>query len=156
MKYEQNLSVDIGSDSDDEGIPVSTLYKFSLLEEENRQAFLFAYYWIGETALFAAVSHVWDRLAEPRGLRCTQMGQLSGVGGEGKQALLLTLQQFLAEALAVNTPLPSRTDYSSLAEWHVAAMGTFAADKTEIDRLCQVYSSILNGSPANAPELTKG
>lgn len=131
---------------DDEEIPVSTLYNYSLVDQQSREEFLFCFYWIGEIALFAAVSHVWERLAEPREWRCTQMGQLSGAGGYGKAALLMTLKQFLEEALAAIEPFPVREDYPDPAAWHEAVMRSFTSDQTNVEIICRRYAAVLDGS----------
>jgi len=121
------------------------LLTYPLQTDEWRRAFLHDYYWVGETALFIAVAHVWATLAPPRALRCTLMGALSGSGGTGKVGLVLTLKQFLKEMLDVDNPFPSGGDYSSMAAWNVDATATFAADEADRDVILERYSDILNG-----------
>jgi hypothetical protein len=75
------------------------------------------------------------------------MGLAAKVGGTGKSALLKVLQRFLAEALAIDNPIPPRADFASLDEWHNAAMATFAADRADLAPLLTRYSDILNGGP---------
>ena len=67
--------------------------------EEGLKAFLYDVYWIGYPGLLIAVNHVWNLLIAPRAYHCTLMGQMSGAGGSGKQALTNTLKQFIGEAL---------------------------------------------------------
>lgn len=139
---EMNTELDEAPDTSENLIPLSS---YRLSDDEHRRAFLHHVYWIGETTLFEAVSHVWVSLAEPCEARCTLMGLLSGSGGTGKKALVLTLQKFLAEALAVDNPLPNRADYLSLDAWNEDAMAAFEADRREVADLCTRYSAILNG-----------
>lgn len=122
------------------------LTQFNLASDAHRRAFLREYYWIGETALFEAVSHVWASLAEPRIARCTRMGLTAGCGGTGKSGLVLMLKKFLAEALAVDHPLPDRAKFDSLGAWHQAAMATFAVDEAQRAELCAKYAAILDGT----------
>ena len=143
MNRELDYSADLNDDCAEIGI--SDLTAYTLNDDESRREFLFTFYWLGGTALFAAVSHVWDRLAEPREWRCTQIGQLSGTGGQGKAALLLTLQKLLAEALETNSPLPSRDEFETLSGWHDAVMQSFAADEAAARKVCDNYAQILDG-----------
>lgn len=122
------------------------LTSYTLSDEAHRREFLHQFYWVGETALFAAASHVWASLAEPRGARCTLIGLMSGSGGKGKTGLVLTLQKFLTETLAVDNPLPDRADHPTLDAWHEAAMAAFEADRNDVAALCARYSAILGGS----------
>jgi hypothetical protein len=123
------------------------LHLFPLQTDEGRRAFLEEFYGVGETAIFSACGHVWNTLAEPRKYRCTLMGLAAQTGGTGKAALLKVLQRFLAEALAIDNPIPPRADFASLDEWHNAAMATFAADRADLAPLLARYSGILNGGP---------
>jgi len=141
----ERLYVRTIDEPEEDCLQIADLFQFTLLDDESRRAFLFAFYWIGESALFAAVSHVWERLAEPRDWRCTQMGQLSGTGGEGESALLLILQKFLNEALASISALPEQADFASLEAWHAAAMHSFATDEARARDVCRAYAQILDG-----------
>lgn len=118
---------------------------YALFDEEQRRAFVHHVYWVGEEALFAAVSHVWASLAEPRATRCTAMGLASGSGGSGKKALYLTLKQLIADALAATVPLPDRAGFASFDAWHEAAMASFAVDDERVAAVCARYSAILDG-----------
>ena len=126
------------------------LLAYPLQTVEWRRAFLHDYYWVGETALFIAVAHVWSTLAPPRAARCTLMGVASGAGGTGKTALSLTLQKFLNEMLAVDHPFPSRSDYPSLDAWNADATAVFGADEAHREALIERYEAILDG---RAPQL---
>ena len=121
------------------------LLAYPLQTVEWRRAFLHDYYWVGETALFVAVAHVWSTLAPPRAGRCTMMGLMSGAGGTGKTALSLTLQKFLKEMLAVDHPFPSRSAYPSLEAWNENSTAVFAADETDREILIARYEAILDG-----------
>ena len=121
------------------------LLAYPLQTVEWRRAFLHDYYWVGETALFIAVAHVWSTLAPPRAARCTMMGLMSGTGGTGKAALSLTLQKFLKEMLSVDHPFPSRSDYASLDAWNEDATAVFGADEAHREVLINSYESILDG-----------
>lgn len=130
---------------DDEGLAgLPPLTSWDLSQDSHRREFLFHYYWIGEPALFAAVSHVWTSLNQPQA-HCTLIGLLSGTGGTGKLGLLLTLQDFLARALASITPIPPRADYDSLEAWHRASMATYDCDEARVTALCARYAAILDG-----------
>jgi len=118
---------------------------FVLADENHRQAFLFQYCWQGEPALFAAVAHIWDSLAEPREARCIQIGLATGTGGKGKIALMLMLQKLLAECLDY-PPQPRPDAFDSLEAWHQASMQAFAAEEQRERELYVRYSAILNGS----------
>ena len=123
------------------------LLAYPLQTVEWRRAFLHDYYWVGETALFIAVAHVWATLAPPRAGRCTMMGLMSGAGGTGKTALSLTLQKFLKEMLAVDHQFPAAGDYPSLAAWNEDAAGVFASDEADREKLINRYEAILDGRP---------
>lgn len=128
-----------------EAIP---LHLFPLHCDAGRQGFLREFYNVGEGAIFAACSHVWASLAAPQAARCTAMGLAAGTGGTGKKALLAVLQKFLGEALAINNPIPACAGFTSLDEWHQAAMRTFAQDEQELVVLLKTYSAVLDGEPA--------
>lgn len=127
------------------------LLAYPLQTAEWRRAFLHDYYWVGETALFVAVAHVWSRLAPPRAERCTIMGCMSGTGGTGKAGLVLTLKLFLEEMLGVDHPFPDRGDYPSMAAWNEDAMAVFAADEADRAVLIERYEAILDGRISSAP-----
>jgi hypothetical protein len=125
-----------------EPIPLTS---FPLGSEEGRRAFLREFYGVGWDWLFQAVNHVWISLAEPRSARCTAMGIAAGTRGTGRRALVKVLSKFLEDALNVNTPLPARCDYDSLAAWHEASMATWQRDEAEIQVLACKYAGLLNG-----------
>ena len=124
---------------------VSVLLTFPLHIAAGRTAFLHEYYWQGEEALLAAVAHIWGSMAEPRNARGTTMGQISGAGGKGKLGVLWTLKKFLAECLSLIEPIPSRSDYETLAEWHDASLQSFADDERRVWKLCSIYAAVLDG-----------
>ena len=126
------------------------LANFDLSSLQGRKDFLYEYYMTGETALFAAVAHVWAFLQHPKEARCTLMGLMSGTGGEGKTGLLLTLQQFLAEGLASIEPLPDSAGFNSPEAWNYAVGASFVHDEEKIQALCAQYSAILDGAPPPA------
>jgi hypothetical protein len=121
------------------------LHLFPLHTDEGRRGFLSELYDIGGTAIFAASHHVWDSLAKPQSARCTSMGITAHTGGKGKTALMKVLQQFVAEALAIDNPLPARSDFTTLDEWHAAAMQSFEQDNIDLGHLLARYSDILDG-----------
>lgn len=123
------------------------LFGYPLQTKEWRQAFLHDYYWVGETALFIAVAHVWATLAPSRADRCTLMGAMSGTGGAGKAGLVLTLKQFLEVMLAVDHPIPKGGDYPTMEAWNVDAMAAFAADEADRAVIIARYEAILDGRP---------
>ena len=128
------------------------LLSYPLQTDAWRRAFLHDYYWVGETALFVAVSHVWSTLAPPRAQRCSTMGAISGTGGTGKVGLVLTLMRFLEEMLAVDHPFPPRSAYPTLEAWKADAQRVFAADEADRQLLIENYSAILDGEyPIAAP-----
>lgn len=130
------------------------LLSYPLQTEEWRKAFLHDYYWVGETALFIAVAHVWATLAPPRAERGTQMGILSGTGGTGKTGVVRTLKQFLKEMLDVNHSFPDSGDYSSMTSWNVDAMATFAADDAGRAKILERYEAVLDGRDLSEPTET--
>lgn len=123
------------------------LTSFPLSMEVGRLGFLRHVYDIGYDALFEAVAHLWDSLAEPRDQRCQLIGLASGAGGSAKVALYLTLKQFIDDGLASIEPLPDRADFDSFESWSAAALATFATDEHRIAELCATYSRILDGQP---------
>ena len=127
--------------------PLESVTSFPLATVEGRRAFLHQFYWIGEEALFQAVSHVWDSLGEPREGRTIQMGLEAGTGRKGKAAIAKVLMKFLGEALASINPIPDREGYATLDEWHEASMATFHKDEADVAKLILLYSAILNGGP---------
>lgn len=145
-RVEEGKLLEHGDGESDDKLPPLTSYDLS--NEEHRRAFLFHYCWVGQPALFEAVSHVWASLAEPREARCTLMGVMSGTGGTGKKALVLTLQKLLDQALAIDNPIPDASAYDSLDEWHEASMAAFAAEEQQLRELCARYSAILDGAAA--------
>ena len=130
--------------------PEVPLKNFFLGSGADRQNFLRELYNRGKAALFEAVAHVWASLEEPRAYRCTLMGIASGSGGSARTALMKTLTEFVNDAMAIDNPLPDRADYGSLAEWHEAAMASFAADEADLEVLLERYSKILNGDVPSA------
>jgi hypothetical protein len=122
---------------------------FPLHTDEGRRAFLHEFYDVGRSAIFEAVSHVWASLEEPKEIWCTLMGSASGVGGVGKKALVKLLTKFLDEALAINNPIPPRSDYESLEAWNNAASATWQVDEQDLSLLLAKYAQFLNGSTRN-------
>jgi hypothetical protein len=121
------------------------LHLFPLHTDEGRRAFLQEFYDVGRSAIFEAVSHVWASLEEPKEIWCTLMGSASGMGGLGKKALVKLLTKFLDEALAINNPIPPRSDYESLEAWNNAASATWQVDEQELSSLLTKYAQLLNG-----------
>ena len=95
------------------------------------------------------MNHVWSLLIAPRAYRCTLMGQMSGAGGTGKQALVNTLKQFITEALGPFTSYPDVSDFESLDAWHLHCMAMNASDNERVLQTVDQYAAILNG---DAPE----
>lgn len=121
------------------------LTSYLLSDDSHRIEFLMEVYWAGPPTFFAAASHLWDSLAEPKQARCTLIGAKSGAGGKGKTAILLTLKQFVQEALALDTPLPPRAEFETMEAWHEAAMASFVPAE-RVRQLAERYSAILDGS----------
>ena len=121
------------------------LTSFQLVFEEQRQEFLWEYYWQGEPMLFTAVAHIWDSLEGQREAHGTLVGLISGTGGKGKTGIVLTLQRFLRECLDGCSPMPSRDLYASLDEWNDAVRLSMAEDEEQARNLCSRYSAILDG-----------
>lgn len=148
MNYTADIIQDIISDpANDCRVDISNLPNYRLDDLQSREAFLYEVYWQGEGALFAAATHVWDSLAQPRKARGTAMGQASGAGGTGKTAVILTLRKFVGECLASVEPIPERDRYPTLEAWHLASMRSFQQDEHRVRSLCAVYAGILNGDP---------
>jgi hypothetical protein len=125
--------------------PKIPLNLFALCAEDGRKGFLRELYNIGYPALFEGVHHVWNSLCAPRAYRCTLMGVHSGAGGGGKLGLVNTLRHFITEALATIHPIPLRSGYDSLEEWHQAAMATYDDDERDLQIVIVRYAAILNG-----------
>lgn len=135
----------------EEDLPPERLAFYALHTEEGLKAFLYDVYWIGYPGLFIAVNHVWNLLIAPRAYRCTLMGQMSGAGGSGKQALTKTLKQFIGEALGTVLPEipPLEECGGSLEVQFQKVMASWAEDEAHVQATVAKYAAILNG---NAPE----
>lgn len=126
--------------------PPERLAFYQLHTEEGLEAFLYDLYWIGYPGLFIAANHVWDLLIPPRRYRCTLMGQMSGAGGAGKQALVKTLNQFVDEALATfEWDMPKVADFGDLESHHHHVMGMMFDQEAEVRKIVAKYAAILNG-----------
>jgi hypothetical protein len=122
------------------------LTSFSLADPEQRADFLYQYCWYGEPLLLAAVSHIWDSLAEPRELRCTLIGQACGAGGTGKMALVNMLNQMLYECSEIGTVMPDRANSAGPEDYHGAVMDHFSTMAEQERALCMAYGEILDGA----------
>ena len=130
----------------DQDPPPERLAFYRLHTEEGLKAFLYDVYWIGYPGLFIAANHVWKLLIAPRAYHCTLMGQMSGAGGSGKQALVNTLRQFIREALGPYGPLyPPIDEFESLEGWHNHCMALNVADEARVQSLVAQYAAILSG-----------
>src|SRR5215207_2832337 len=130
--------------------PPERLAFYRLHTEEGLRAFLHDVYWIGYPGLFIAVNHVWSLLIAPRAYHCTLMGQMSGAGGSGKQALTKTLKQFIAESLETwDFPIPPLEESDSLEAQHGQVMFSWAQQEEQVQLIVAKYAAILNG---NEPE----
>ena len=136
----------------DQDPPPERLAFYRLHTEEGLKAFLYDVYWIGYPGLLIAANHVWKLLIAPRAYHCTLMGQMSGAGGAGKQALVNTLKQFIGECLAVDHPKPKLAESESLEAWHNGWMEAMKAEERELQLLIDKYVAILNGEPAKPGE----
>ena len=121
------------------------LTSFQLVFEEQRQEFLWEYYWQGEPMLFTAVAHVWDSLEGQREAHGTLVGLISGTGGKGKIGIRRTLEKFLRECLDGCSPLPACADYSSLDQWNDAVRQSCVDDERQARQRCAQYAAILDG-----------
>lgn len=143
------LFPDLSAMSDEEFInyesPPERLAFYRLHTEEGLKAFLYDVYWIGYPGLFIAANHVWNLLIEPRAYHCTLMGQMSGAGGSGKQALVKTLKQFIGQALAIDHPKPKLGDMANLEAWHNGWVEAMQAEERELQLLIDQYAAILSG-----------
>ena len=119
---------------------------YSLADQEQRTDFLYQYCWYGEPLLMAAVSYIWDSLAEPRELRCTLIGQACGAGGTGKMALVNMLNQMLAECNEIGTVMPDKASHAGPKDYHGAVMDHFSTMADQERDLCRAYGDILNGA----------
>jgi hypothetical protein len=126
--------------------PPADLTAFVLCNAEHRQEFLYQYCAQGEPALFTAVAHIWDSLAEPRELRCTLIGAACAAGGTGKMALVLMLRKLLAECLYDEEPMPRSDQFDDIDAWHQATMGYFEGDEQRMRIVCARYAGILDGT----------
>lgn len=137
-----------GSDQDP---PPERLAFYQLHTEEGLKAFLYDVYWIGYPGLFIAVNHVWKLLIAPRAYHCTLMGQMSGAGGTGKQALVKTLRQFIAEALVTGDfPIPPLEECGGSLENQFNELSfSWAQQEQQVQQIVAKYAAILNG---NEPE----
>ena len=126
--------------------PPERLAFYRLHTEEGLKAFLYDVYWIGYPGLLIAANHVWKLLNPPRAYHCTLMGQLSGAGGSGKQALVKTLKQFITEALATGDyRYPPASDFETLEAWHNRCMAMNRAQDEQVHLLVDKYAAILSG-----------
>lgn len=130
---------------EDDPVDIKT---FSLSDARSREEFLYQYCYYGEPLLLAAVSHIWESLAEPRAARCTAMGLASGAGGTGKVALVLMLQKMLAESLEIGAMLPGKDGFDSPDAWHHAVMHHFTSSQEQERALCRYYATLLDGGSA--------
>ena len=130
----------------EEDLPPERLAFYALHTEEGLKAFVYDVYWIGYPGLFIAANHVWNLLMAPRAYRCTLMGQMSGAGGSGKQALVKTLKQFIDEALALSEfeILPLDQCGSLEAQFH-HMMASWKREEQQVQLLVDKYAAILNG-----------
>ena len=136
--------------------PPERLAFYALHTEEGLKAFLYDVYWIGYPGLFVAANHVWSLLIAPRAYRCTLMGQLSGAGGAGKQALVNTLNQFITEALGPFTSYPEVSDFESLDAWNAHCQAMNADDNEHVLRTVDKYAVILDGSAPKGQQTADG
>jgi hypothetical protein len=137
----------VGSDQDP---PPERLAFYALHTEEGLKAFLYDVYWIGYPGLFIAVNHVWSLLIAPRAYHCTLMGQMSGAGGSGKQALTKTLKQFIGEALETwDFEIPTLDQSGSLEAQYNQVSFSWAQQEEQVQLIVAKYAAILNG---NEPE----
>lgn len=105
-----------------------------------------------EAGLLMAVNHVWDSLAAPRPRRARAMAEALGLPGEGKQALLQVLAQFLHEAtfdIAMDD-LPPREAYPDFDAWNLAALAVFDRFHADWETLARRYEALLDGRPLPA------
>ena len=122
---------------------------YQLHTEEGLKAFVYDVYWIGYPGLLIAVNHVWNLLITPRAYRCTLMGQMSGAGGSGKQALTNTLKQFIGEALDTwEFDIPPLDQCGSLEAQYRQVSFSWARQEEQVQVLVDKYAAILNGQPA--------
>ena len=136
----------------EEDLPPERLAFYALHTEEGLKAILYDVYWIGYPGLFIAVNHVWNLLIAPRAYRCTVMGQMSGAGGSGKQALTRTLKQFIGEALQTwEFEIPPLEECGSLEAQYRQVSFSWAQQEEQVQQIVARYATILNG---NAPERT--
>ena len=126
--------------------PPERLAFYRLHTEEGLKGFLYDVYWIGYPGLLIAANHVWDLLIAPRAYHCTLMGQLSGAGGSGKQALVKTLKQFIGRALATfEYDYPPASEFENLEAWHHQCMAMNMAQDEQVQLLVAEYAAILSG-----------
>ena len=121
------------------------LSTYALHVSAQRNEFLYQYCVQGEPALFTAVAHIWDSLAEPRAARCAHIGAASGAGGHGKVALALMLQKLLGECNEIGAVLPERAKFANLEDWNQAVSTHFASGEAQEWALCKRYADILGG-----------
>ena len=145
----------------EDDLPPERLAFYSLHTEEGLKAFLYDVYWIGYPGLFIAVNHVWSLLIAPRAYHCTLMGQMSGAGGSGKQALTKTLKQFIGEALETwDFEIPPLDQNGSLEAQYNQVSFSWAQQEEQVQLIVAKYAAILNGvSPEQAAgpaELLRG
>jgi hypothetical protein len=74
------------------------------------------------------------------------MGQMSGAGGSGKQALVKTLNKFIDEALATwDFDIPSLDRCGTLKEQFGEVSFSWAQQEEQVQELVTTYAAILNG-----------
>ena len=126
--------------------PPERLGFYALHTDEGVRAFLYDVYWVGYPGLLIAANHVWSLLIAPRAYRCTLMGQMSGAGGSGKQALVKTLNKFIDEALATwDFGIPSLDRCGTLEAQFSQVSFSWARQEDQVQELVTKYAAILNG-----------
>ncbi len=139
------LMAAIADDDEVEQIPLAS---YPLQTQAGREAFLEAFAYVGEPAVFPAVEHIWNTLARPKTARCIQIGLQAGTGGKGKAALRKFLLKFLADYLGDSLPpLPKIADFADLDEWNNAVHEVWAGSRRAEERVASYYARILNGDP---------
>lgn len=144
IRFEELSPEQFGELADWEPPPI-LMNSFDLSVDEQRQRFLYQYQWKGDQVLFPAVAHIWNSLEGQRGGHCILVGLLSGTGGKGKNALRLTLQQFLADCLDGPDMIPKAAEFGSLEEWNRAVQNQWSGEEERVLALCARYSAILDG-----------
>lgn len=137
----------------DDEVEQPPLSSYPLQSQAGREAFLEAFAYVGEPALFAAVAHIWDSLAEPKNARCIQIGLQAGTGGKGRAALRKFLMKFLEDVLGPPiSPLPKGVDFEDLDQWNEAVHAIWADMRAAEEQTATRYAWILNGGCGGDPE----